>query len=68
MRLLLITAATSKVPFFILGGAFAAWAAVLAWLGLTRPQFPYGERGSRLVMLATLVLMALAIGASIATA
>jgi hypothetical protein len=67
MSPLLITAATSKVPFYILGGALALWAVVLAGIGLQRPQFPYSDRGAGGVMLISLVMIVLAIGAAILT-
>ena len=57
----------SKTAFYIAGGAFAAWAVVLASIGLTRPSFPYGERGQRVVMLISLVFAVVAIGTAIVT-
>jgi hypothetical protein len=57
----------SKVPFYIAGGVLALWAVVLSWLGLTRPDFPFSERGQRGVMSVSLVLVVIAIGAAIAT-
>jgi hypothetical protein len=65
--LLLAAAETSKVPFYILGGVLAVWAVILAGLGLSRPDFPYNERGARGVIGASFVLIVLAIGAAIAT-
>jgi hypothetical protein len=64
---LLAAAEPSKVPFYFAGGALAAWAVVLAGLGLTRPSFPYSERGARAVMGISFVLMLLAVGLAIAT-
>ena len=47
--LLLAASEPSKVPFYIAGGALAAWAVVLAAIGLDRPEFPRqryrGQRG-----------------------
>jgi hypothetical protein len=57
----------SKVPFYFAGGVLAAWAVVLAWLGLTRPSFPYSNRGARGVMLLSGLLVVIAIGVAIAT-
>jgi hypothetical protein len=57
----------SKVPFYIGGGLLALWAVVLAGLGLTRPSFPYSNRGARGVILISLVLAAVAIGTAIGT-
>jgi hypothetical protein len=69
MPVLLLAAATpSKVPFYILGGLLVVWALVVAGLGLSRPEFPYTERGARGVMAISLLMIVLAIGAAIATA
>jgi hypothetical protein len=46
----------SKVPFYILGGALAAWAVVLGLVGLSRPAFPEGG-AERVVIGITFVLM-----------
>ncbi len=54
----------SKVPFYVVGGCFAAWAVVIAFLGFSRPDFPRGTGATRLVMAVSALL---AIGA-IATA
>ena len=67
LTLLLAAGEPSKVPFYLAGGALAAWAVVLAALGLTRPSFPYSNRGARGVMLISLMLMLLAIAMAIAT-
>ena len=62
-----LAAETSKVPFYILGGLLAVWAVVLAYIGLQRPEFPGSAGGQRGVILITLVMVVLAIGAAIAT-
>jgi hypothetical protein len=49
---------SAKVAYYICAGAFAFWAVVLAYIGLSRPSFPGGERGGRLVMLLSFALMA----------
>jgi hypothetical protein len=69
MSLLLLTAADepSKVPFFIIGGALAIYAVILATIGIQRPQFHGGASGQRGVIVLTLVLVVLAIGAAILT-
>jgi hypothetical protein len=63
----LAVAEPSKVPFYIAGGLLALWAAVLSAAGLTRPSFPFGDRGQRATMLISFVLAALAIATAIAT-
>jgi hypothetical protein len=65
--LLLAASETSKVPFYIAGGALAAWAVVLAAIGLNRPAFPGGVRGQRGVIAISLLLVVIAIAAAILT-
>jgi hypothetical protein len=69
MSVLLLTAADepSKVPFFIIGGALAVYAVVLATIGMQRPNFPGGASGQRGVIGLTLAIVVLAIGAAILT-
>jgi hypothetical protein len=65
--LLLAASEPSKVPFYLAGGGLALWAVVLAFVGLTRPAFPFNARGQRGVMLVSFVLMAVAIAMAIVT-
>ena len=68
MSPLLITAAeTSKTSFFIIGGALALYAVILATIGIRRPGFPFNARGQRGVITLTAVLVVLAIGSAILT-
>jgi hypothetical protein len=60
-----VIAATSKVPFFIGGSAFAVWAVVLATLGLRDPRFPGGAGGQRIVMAISLVIAVVAMGLAV---
>jgi hypothetical protein len=64
---LLAAAEPSHVPFFIAGGVFALWAAVLSWVGLTRPAFPFNVGGQRAVMGVSFILAALAVAMAIVT-
>ena len=64
---LYFAAEPSKVPFYLAGGVLAAWAVVLAGIGLTRPSFPYGARGARGVITVSVLLMAAAIAMAIVT-
>jgi hypothetical protein len=57
----------SKVPFYFAGGVLALWAVILASIGLTRPEFPYGFGGQRAVMAISFLLVVIAIGLAIAT-
>jgi hypothetical protein len=63
--LLLGAAESSKVPFFILGGALALWAVTLAGIGLRRPDFPGSLRGQRGVITISALMIALAIAAAV---
>lgn len=65
--LLLAASETSKVPFFIAGGALAVWAVILAAIGLNRPEFPRDLRGQRTVIGISFALMVLAIAMAIVT-
>jgi hypothetical protein len=65
--LILAAEEPSKVPFYIAGGVLAVWAVALAFMGLTRPSFPYNARGQRGVILISLVLAVVAIGLSVKT-
>lgn len=57
----------SKTPFFIVGGALALWAVVLAAYGITRPEFPANAVAARGVMAISFVLMVGAMIAAVAT-
>ncbi len=55
------------MPFYVAGAVLVVWAIGLSAVGLTWPSFPYGQRGARGVLLLSFVLVAVAIGASVAT-
>jgi hypothetical protein len=57
----------SKVPFYIAGGLLAVWAVALSAVGLTRPSFPFGLLGQRLIMLVSAALAVIAVAMAIAT-
>ena len=60
-------AGPSKVPFYIAGGVLVIWAIALAGLGLSRPSFPFDERGARGVMSVSFVLVVATLAAAIIT-
>ena len=66
--LLLAAADPSKLPFYLAGFALAAWAVVLALVGLRNPTFPDSARGARGVMLFTFLLVAVTVAMAIVTA
>ena len=57
----------SKVPFYFVGGILAVVAVAVSFVGLSNPEFPGGERGSRMVQLLFLVLFVAAVATAIAT-
>jgi hypothetical protein len=67
ITLILAAEEPSKIPFYIAGGIFVVWALVLAGVGLTRPAFPFNDRGARGVMAVSLVLALLAMAMSVIT-
>ena len=64
---LVAAAEPSKVPFYIAGGVLAIWAVALAWIGLTRPSFPFHIRGERGVIAISLLLALVAIAMAVVT-
>jgi hypothetical protein len=72
MHALLVLAAeaaeeTSKTAFYLAGGALAAWAVILAAVGLTRPEFPGSDGAARGVMAISTLLVIAAMAAAVAT-
>jgi hypothetical protein len=67
LTLLLAATEPSKVPFYFAGGALAVWAVVLAGIGLTRPSFPYSDRGALGVIGISFVLFAVAVAMAVVT-
>jgi hypothetical protein len=54
--------------FHVCGAIFAAWAVVLAFLGITREGFPGSRGGARVVGAISVTLAIAAIGSGIYTA
>ena len=67
ITLILAAGEPSKVPFYIAGGLLVIWAVALAGVGLTRPAFPYNQRGARGVMAISAVLMVAAMATAVLT-
>ncbi len=59
--------APSKVPFYVAGSLLAAWAVILAFLGLSRSSFPGGRRGEIACIAISVLLAGSAIGTAIGT-
>ncbi len=62
-----MTPVLAVTAFHVLGGVLAAWALVLTFLGLTRPSFPGGATGGRIVGALSLGLVAATISAAVIT-
>jgi hypothetical protein len=58
----------SKTAFYLCGGLLAAWAVVLAAIGLSRPEFPGAGVAGRGVMGLTAVLVVAAMATAVITA
>ena len=57
----------SKVPFYLCGGALAAWAVILGALGLRSPDFPGSGGAARGIMALSAVLMLAAMATAVIT-
>ena len=64
---LLAAGEPSKVPFYIAGGALALYAVALAGIGLTRPSFPFSQRGTRGVIALSVLVVVIAIAMAVVT-
>jgi hypothetical protein len=59
MTALLLAAEVAKkahTAFYIAGGALAAWAVIVSFLGISRPDFP-GSQAARSAVIATTALL-----------
>lgn len=61
------TGEKSKTGFYIAGGVLAAWAVLVAFLGLRQPEFPGRLGGQRIVMGISMVLVLGAMTAAVVT-
>ena len=72
MHALLVLAAEeaepSKTAFYLCGGALAAWAVALGFIGLRSPEFPGSESAQRGVIAVTSVLVLAAMATAVITA
>jgi hypothetical protein len=57
----------SKTPFYIAGGALAAWAVIVSAIGMRSTAFPHRAAVQRLAMLVTVVLVAGAMSTAVLT-
>ena len=67
MRIAVLAAAPSKVPFYVAGGLLVVWALLLAAWGISHAEFPGTESRARLVMLTTFVLVAATMASAVIT-
>ena len=52
------TSVSSEIPFFVIGGIFAAWALLVGGLGTAKATFP-GTKGATAAICAVSVLLGL---------
>ena len=55
----------SELPFFVMGGLFAAFAVAISVFGFKNPDFPDNAGAARSVMSVGVVLMLAAIGSAV---
>jgi hypothetical protein len=61
-------AKSSHTPFYIAGGALAAWAVIVSFLGITQPEFPGSQAARSGVIALTVILVLGATSTAIITA
>jgi plastocyanin len=64
----MLAAASSKIPFYVLGGLLACWAVLLAGWGISHEDFPGSPRKGQLVMLGSFVLVVATMASAVLTA
>jgi hypothetical protein len=57
----------SKTAYYVAAGLLASWAVVVGLLGVTRPSFPHGPSGARIVMGVSFLLMVSTMIAAVST-
>jgi plastocyanin len=67
VRIAVLAAAPSKVPFYVAGGLLVVWALLLAAWGISHAEFPGTPGRARLVMLGTFVLVAATMTSAVIT-
>jgi plastocyanin len=67
VRIAVLAAAPSKVPFYVAGGLLVVWALLLAAWGISHAEFPGTQSRARLVMLTTFVLVAATMASAVIT-
>jgi hypothetical protein len=58
----------SKAPFYVAGGVLAAWAVLVSFVGITRPDFPTSATAMRGVCAISVLLAATAMTLAVVTA
>ena len=58
----------SHTAFYIAGGCLAAWAVLVSFIGITRPDFPGNMGGRNIVLLISAILVLGATSTAVITA
>jgi len=59
---------TSKTAYYVFGAALAAWAVIVAFVGITQPEFPGNGAGRVAVILTTAALVVGTMATAVITA
>ena len=69
MQALIIAAEeSSKTAYYVFGAALAVWAVIVAFVGITQPEFPSNPAGRAAVILMTVALVAGTMATAVITA
>ena len=66
--LLLAAEEPSKTPYYVFGIALAVWAVIVAFIGITRPEFPGNPAGRLAVIVISLAMVAGTMATAVITA
>jgi len=64
----LAAAEPDKTAWYIAGAVLAGWAVIVAFIGITQPDFPPGKAGRAGVIAISVILVAAAMVSAVATA
>jgi hypothetical protein len=59
---------TTKTAYYVFGAALACWAVIVAFVGITQPEFPKNPAGRAAVIATTALLVAGTMATAVITA